>query len=474
MFGWLKSMNAQADVAFRRNRRFFLNASLATSVSLMGCGGGGGSASGTTGTVSTPSAPGTTAVWPDDYVADTSGHIWYVSPTGSDGAAGTQAAPFATLGHAVTVVAAGDTVVLADGTYPEAVSMTRSGESGRYITLRAANPGMAKLVVSGQYSALALIGASWIRVEGLDVQAAKDHGIQTENCHHIQIVGNTCHDCGGGGIAANGSDYLLVESNAVFRNTATNTYQTSGISIYQAHAYDAAAGFHIFIRRNMVYANVQSAAITAVHTEGNGIIIDDAHNTQGGSTAGNYAGATLVENNLIAYNGGSAILAYESDNVTVRHNTVAFNNTDALNTGTWRGELANSQGRNNHWYNNIAVCSTAANPYCNAMLDGVTGSFQNTGTEWIGNLLFDANAPGRQAILVAGASNQYSTAQVLINNPVRLDPKFAQTPVGGNADSFKLAATSPAINAARSNFANTTDYNNRTRDSLPDIGALEA
>jgi parallel beta-helix repeat protein len=429
-------------------------------------------ASGDSANSGTAAAP---AAWPQDYVADASGRTWYVSPSGSDSAAGSSSAPFATPGHAVTVVAPGDTILLANGTYMGPTSMTRSGASGRYITLRAANPGMAKLVVgSGRYSALALIGVGWVRVEGLDVQADNDHGIQAEHCHHIQVVGNTCHDCGGSGIALNGGDYYLVEANSVFRNTGTNTYQTSGISVYQARAYDAVDGFHILIRRNMVYDNIESTAITAVHTEGNGIILDDYHNSQGGSTSGNYAGKTLVENNIVAFNGGCGILTYESDSVTVRHNTVAFNNTDSLNIGTWRGEISNSQGRNNHWYNNIAVCSTATNPNNNALLDGVTAGFQNTGAEWAGNLLFDANAPTRAAVLIAGASNTLSTSEALANNPLRLNPKFIQAPVGGDAGTFRVASNSPAVNSALPQHANGLDYANSPRDRHPDVGALEA
>ena len=117
--------------------------------------------------------------------------------------------------------------------------------------------------------------------------------------------------------------------------------------------------------------------------------------------------------------------------------------------------------------------NTAAGQYANALLDGVTGGFQNTGTEWTGNLLYDTNAPKRDAVLIGGSSNVYSLSLALANNLSRLDPKFVQTPVGGNAASFKLAATSPAVNAARTAYANTVDYNNRTRDSKPDIGALE-
>lgn len=118
----------------------------------------------------------------------------------------------------MTVVATGDTIVLADGTYREDILMTQSGAPGRYITIRAANPGMAKLVgPADSYSALAMANVGWVRVEGLDVRAHLGHGMESANSHHIQLVGNA----------------------------RTSLHQTSGISVYQARAYDTAAGFHM-------------------------------------------------------------------------------------------------------------------------------------------------------------------------------------------------------------------------------------
>lgn len=476
------------------DRRLFLYTSLAASANLASCGGGGKGGDVVTANplpsapapiasqpiASQPIAPTSPAPttpaqdWPQDYVADTSGRIFYVSPAGNNNAAGTLAAPFATVSHAVTVVAAGDTIVLANGTYAEDVWMTQSGAPGRYITLRAANPGMAKLVGPvGSYSALAMANVGWVRVQGLDVQAHLGHGIESNNSHHIQLVGNTCHDCGGSGISLEAGDYYLVEANAVFRNASTNVHQTSGISIYQARAFDAAAGFHIVIRRNLVHSNVESAAVVAAHSEGNGIILDDFHNSQGGATAGNYSGNTLVENNIVAFNGGDGIAAYESDNVTVRHNTVAFNNTDLSNPATWRAELSSGQGRNNHWYNNLAVCNTQTSPNSNALLEAVTDGFQNTGAAWAGNLLFDVAAPTRNAVLVAGAGNTLSLALVSSSNLLRQDPGFVLPLVAGQADTFRLAANSPAINTALLAQAALVDYANQARGAQPDIGAFE-
>jgi hypothetical protein len=44
-------------------------------------------------------------------------NTWYVAPTGSDTAAGSMAAPFASWGRAQTAAAAGDTVYFRGGTY---------------------------------------------------------------------------------------------------------------------------------------------------------------------------------------------------------------------------------------------------------------------------------------------------------------------------------------------------------------------
>src|ERR1700710_2991899 len=70
---------------------------------------------------------------------------YYVSPTGSDSAAGTQAAPWKTIAHAQSVVAAGDTVYFRAGTYSytaatsscssstatvDAITLNKSGTAG--------------------------------------------------------------------------------------------------------------------------------------------------------------------------------------------------------------------------------------------------------------------------------------------------------------------------------------------------------
>lgn len=72
---------------------------------------------------------------------------YYVTPKGNDASAGTKAQPWATLGKASAVAAAGDTVYLGTGTYRQVLKPAKSGEAGRPVRF-VASPG-EKVVLSG-------------------------------------------------------------------------------------------------------------------------------------------------------------------------------------------------------------------------------------------------------------------------------------------------------------------------------------
>lgn len=52
--------------------------------------------------------------------------IYYVSAIGVDSNPGTSSAPFRTIQKAVNMAAAGDTMIVSAGTYPEYVNITKS------------------------------------------------------------------------------------------------------------------------------------------------------------------------------------------------------------------------------------------------------------------------------------------------------------------------------------------------------------
>jgi parallel beta-helix repeat protein len=154
----------------------------------------------------------------------------------------------------------------------------------------------------------------------------------------------------GGGIAVIRSDYVTIENNQVYNNSYYSPYATSGISFYQSGNSDSNTGVKIVVRGNTVYGNKNliknfnnfseddlnhpDPSKRPQITDGNGIIIDDNARTQVVQSVDGdkqsqdlpvYQGKTLIENNRVFDNGGQGILAFNSDNVIVRKNTV-FNN----------------------------------------------------------------------------------------------------------------------------------------------------
>lgn len=86
---------------------------------------------------------------------------YYVSTSGSDSAAGSEAAPWRTIQHAADSIKPGDTVLIGPGTYRESIIITRSGTPEAPITISAL-PG-ARVVITGAD----LLKSGWSKAEGL-------------------------------------------------------------------------------------------------------------------------------------------------------------------------------------------------------------------------------------------------------------------------------------------------------------------
>lgn len=89
---------------------------------------------------------------------------FYVSTTGSDTAAGTAAAPWRTIQHAVDAAQPGDTVLIGAGTYREVITIRKSGTATAPLTISAA-PG-AHVIISGAD----LLKEGWSKAEGTQDQ----------------------------------------------------------------------------------------------------------------------------------------------------------------------------------------------------------------------------------------------------------------------------------------------------------------
>jgi len=382
---------------------------------------------------------------------------YFVKPTGSDNAAGTQAAPWKTLSKAASTAAPGDTVVL-DGVFSENLVLAKPGLPQAPITFMALTQHSAKVIGSSSTSAV-LIEAPYVRVRGLDVtQTTTEHGIEgTAAAHHIEVSDNLIHDCGGGGIEMVGGDYYTIEGNEITRCCALNGWQTSGISIWEPKNEDSSAGWHNVLRYNYCHDNMEGPTITGNHTDGNGIILDDFNWTQNPGVP--YTGATLVENNLCTGNGGPGIQIAWSQNVTARFNTCGFNNRDLANNGTWRSELNNAFSNNNNLSSNLLVCDSSVNPH-NDCLGDKTASGITMGVVITRCLTWDVNKPGDHSF------SQENSGAILKDLFLGVDPKVSLI-------SMVPAPNSPVIGAGTPTGFPTDDFLRKPRSNPPDIGAIQ-
>jgi parallel beta-helix repeat protein len=412
---------------------------------------------------------------------------FYVSPNGKDENPGTKTQPWMTLSKAAQTVKAGQTVLVESGTYTEGLYIQTSGSPGKPITFKAATGAtpMIKLTdknAGGVYVA----GASYIRVEGFDLSyigppgpfgpdngygdgmtaGANDAKVKS---HHVEFVNNRVHGFSGGGINGLQADYLLIEGNRVYGNSFWSPYDTSGISLYQTANHDFAPGVHNIIRGNTVFANENKVPDRYLGeiTDGNCIIIDDQRRYQNklsNKTAdGPYQSATLVENNICAGNGGRGVHVFNSDNVTVRNNTMYSNMKTAKLFGgemtavysvepADAGVVIPSRG-NVRFVNNVAVANGTK----------LTATFSNP---------VDANSFSFDHNFYFGTGTSDNIGETdIVGNAM----PFVSPSTDVFTANFRLNSTAWAIDRALPSQSPSTDVGgiSRPQGGAPDMGAWE-
>lgn len=289
---------------------------------------------------------------------------YYVSGSGNDKKSGlSTSSAFRTIQKAADLTNPGDTVLIMNGVYKNiakagsVVNIKRSGTANAWIRYKA-YPGHSPKIQHNTWNGILISnGASYIEINGLEVignnanitldyamsqKTNKVNPLTNGNCinidgrtngrsHHIRIVNNKVHDCGGAGISAIQSDYVTVDNNVVFNNAWYSVYGNSGISMLNNWNSDNNQGYKMFVTNNKSYNNRMYIPWIAVGriTDGNGIIIDNSRNGERKLNLSPYTGRTLVKNNLSYNNGGSGIHAFLSDHVDVVNNTAVLNNQSA-------------------------------------------------------------------------------------------------------------------------------------------------
>lgn len=296
---------------------------------------------------------------------------YYFAPDGKDSAKGTTAdKPMRTFFKLNEIAKPGDTFIVAAGTYDLGKtfpSFNCAGTADAPIRIRAAEGARPRLRFEGWNAITIGPGSAYVEVSGFDIEGAagsitleeaktaekpksnarlNGNGVTIDGRkadeekkprpHHIRLRDLRVWGCPGGGISAIQCDYITVEDCTVSGCAWYSTFACSGISVWQAWAFDKEPGHHIRIVRNRCFDNRQYLPGRAGGsiTDGNGIIVDDSRNTQQGSKLGAYAGRILVQGNVCSQNGGSGIHTYETDHVDILDNVLWLNNqTPEFNNG---------------------------------------------------------------------------------------------------------------------------------------------
>ena len=134
-------------------------------------------------------------------------NVYYVSTEGSDDAAGTQDAPFRTIAKAVSVLRAGEKVIVMDGEYTENLSIIKSYDEADSFVISAQNAG--KVTVNGN---VAIVDSSNVTVSGINVNnTAGNVAVVVNNSTGIKLDSASVSAASGNGIQAADSELTLSE-----------------------------------------------------------------------------------------------------------------------------------------------------------------------------------------------------------------------------------------------------------------------
>lgn len=231
---------------------------------------------------------------------------FYVDPSGSDSAAGSEGDPWRTLQHAVDSVGPGDTILVRPGTYA-GMRIEVSGTAGSPITLRPEQPGTVVIDRPGpdnrhdsnvEVETWSGTGAvSWWVIAGVEVKDAPNWGIDVRgssdaHSHHITIIDTRVHHNGLSSVKT-GIFFAFTDHARVIGN---DSHHNGEHGVYLSNSGD-----HFVVRGNHLHDNARCG----LHMNGD--------LSQGGDGLISHG---RIDRNLITGNGVEGCAGINLDGVT--------------------------------------------------------------------------------------------------------------------------------------------------------------
>ena len=401
---------------------------------------------------------------------------YYVNVNGSDNNSGTSPSnPFQTIQKATNIAIGRDSVFISGGTYKERVNLSYRTNTS-YITI--SNYNSEEVIVDGtgidiQYGQglINVYKMDFIKIYGLKVQHSNGTGIYVAYSNNIDVSNNITYDTVKSGIGIWYCDNAIANKNYIsLACNAHANYPASEENISIAGCSNVEVGYNLVNKASNIpngYSggegiNVKSGSHD-VKIHHNIVHLDERPDG--------------LPTNRLAY----GLDAWDAPTYNIEYySNIAYNSL-------WGFIVSSEQGgtvENVKVYNNVAYNITQAGlaiPWWSGTKDAMKTDVQfinntvyNSGFGFINQSPSNKNIIVRNNIfnktktpvqLLSGSESQFT----IDHNILTEDPLF----VNANVSDFHLQSTSPAIDKGSSTNSPLIDFDGKSRDAIPDIGAFE-
>lgn len=391
---------------------------------------------------------------------------YHVSPGGSDSNPGTEAQPFRQVRKAISLVQAGDTVLVADGSYLGFDVFNKIATAGSPITIRATGTDavVTKTTDRGDNrDTIHVSDCEHVVLDGFRSFNANRAALRVQGGHHVTIRNCVFGNNATWGLFTGFSEHLLLEYNECYGSTNEH-------GIYVSNSAD-----HPVLRGNRCWSNggggIQLNAdvniqpgdgiITNALIEGN--VLYDNGRRGGGAINLDGVQDSVVRNNLLFNNHASGIIFFQIDGGGgPRGNQVYHNTIDMAADGRWALNFLQTTGLNTV-RNNILL---TRHSFRGGLRFGNATDVANTDSDY--NIVTRIT-PDDSAVLTLAQWQAQGHEQNSISGTL------ASVFVNADAGNYRLLNNSPALDAAQLIPTVTTDLEGRARvwGAVPDVGAYE-